>query len=564
MIRALAVLLVSVLCLAGAVGLLDNMVLGRGPAAVAELAGRDGIVLPLEKRPGTVERIYSAPRRHGELAALLRPAVSGVPGGSSQEDKLPVNPLAGGIVNVGEYYVAISVDNQTVHVQIDTGSSAIAFPLSQCKNCLKGDRRVTLANPDLTRISCSNESICKPSTCNSLCGACSEASKACCAPVDTKACGFRLIYGDGSFAIGALHVGRITLTQTGLSVYPAYFGGILLDSASFEHVDVDGIWGLAYPSLACNPSCVPPVFDTMVRTGVVPRDMFALCLTDTSGALVFGGAAGPEMRKGEYRWVPMVNRAVRTYYEVGVESVRFGTDESAGLPEIRSAIVDSGTTLIVISTSAFGTLREHLQSRYCDQVPGLCGEKTWLETGRCATLTDRHVSRLPPINIRLAGGVELSVPPELYMLRAQKNGRTFRCFGIQHVPGELVNGRVILGDTFMRAYVTVFDRENSRIGFAPAAENCGMPAAGDRGIVYTSSNATDMLPRAGSTKDIAIFGFHVSRSAALLFGLVLAVALLLCLAAVIVRCIRSRRAAAQTDDPGPRADGSRTALLSDV
>ncbi|KAK4531490.1 hypothetical protein CCYA_CCYA08G2347 [Cyanidiococcus yangmingshanensis] len=539
--------------------------LGWFLVAGAAADSSQGILLRLEKRPATVGRIYAAPRRHGELAlqmGLASPSDGrnrGVPGG------LPVNPLAGGIVNVGEYYVAISVDNQTVHVQIDTGSTAIAFPLRQCKNCLKGDRRVNLSNPDATRILCTNASICKPSSCNSLCGACSVSTRACCSPVDTKACGFRLVYGDGSFAIGALHVGRLTLTETGLSVYPAYFGGILLDSSSFEHTDVDGIWGLAYPTLACNPSCVPPVFDTMVRTGVVPRDMFTLCLTDTAGALVLGGAAGPEMRKNDYAWVPMTHRAVRTYYEVGVESIKFGPSETSVLPEVRSAIVDSGTTLIVISSRSFGTLREYLQSRYCDQVPGLCGEKTWLETGRCATLSDAHIARLPPITVQLTGGVELRIPPDMYMLRAQMRGQMFRCFGIQHVTGDLVDGRIILGDTFMRAYVTVFDRENSRIGFAAAAENCGMPAVRGNGVLYTLPNATGVQPKqSGQTKQFTVFGYSISRVAAEIIVLVLLLAAVALVVTAIFRCVRSRHPAAGNGTSESHADGSQTALLSNV
>jgi hypothetical protein len=532
---------------------------------VGTVADASGIVLPLEKRAATVARIYAAPRRHGELSYRMRLGAGPGTHTASDPNRLPVNPLAGGIVNVGEYYVAVSVDNQTVHVQVDTGSTAIAFPLSQCKNCLKGDRRVNLSNPDATRVSCANASVCKPSSCNSLCGACSVGTRACCAPVDTKACGFRLVYGDGSFAIGALHVGRLTLPETGLSVYPAFFGGILLDSSTFEHTDVDGIWGLAYPTLACNPSCVPPVLDTMVQTGVIPRDMFSLCLTDTAGALVLGGAAGPEMRKGDYRWAPMTQRAIRTYYEVGVESIKFGSNETSMLPEVRSAIVDSGTTLIVISSRSFGTLREYLQSRYCDRVPGLCGEKTWLETGRCATLSDAHIARLPPITVQLSGGVELHIPPDIYMLRARMHGQLFRCFGIQHITGDLVDGRIILGDTFMRAYVTVFDRENSRIGFAPAAENCGLPADRTTGVWYTSPNASDLSgPRSGPGQGLTVFGYTISRTMAGVILLVLVVVATILLLAAVIRCIRSRRRAPGTGAADSQADGSQTALLSDV
>ncbi|KAK4538193.1 hypothetical protein CDCA_CDCA16G4218 [Cyanidium caldarium] len=510
-------------------------------------AEAEGIVVPLVKRPGTLSRVFSYPRRHGELAVRMgRPPSLTRASANNASGELPVNPLGGGLVNVGEYYVNITVDGQTVHVQVDTGSSALAFPLAPCVRCLQGDRRVNLVRYNESAVPCSDTSVCKRSSCTPLCGACSPNSRACCSPVETDACGFLLVYGDGSFALGALHTGRVTMNATGITVDPAYFGGILLDSPSFEHPDVDGIWGMAYPALACNPSCVTPLFDSMVQTGAVPRNMFSLCMTETGGAMVLGGEAGPEIRAGEYAWVPMMDKSRPMYYQVGLESLSVGDNGTSLLPGIRSAIVDSGTTLLVVSESSFRKLREHFQRHYCRQVPGLCGSRTWFDPQQCATLSDSQVARLPTINFALAGGVQLSLPPDVYMIKAASHGRVYRCLGMQYLSGGLVASSIILGDTFMRRYVTVFDRAKSRIGFAESRPDCGLNTLPVSTVASSAAAPPSLLSSIGGVSATVWSAFR--RHAIIWLATLLAVAAVAVLTVVVCRKRAGRNGAAHQRD----------------
>lgn len=165
-------------------------------------------------------------------------------------------------------------------------------------------------------VSCTND-LCAPDKCAShKCERCS-AVDACCSTENPAGCGFFLKYGDGSFARGALMIDTLSW-GTNLSA-PVVFGGILADSPQFERPLVDGIMGLAYQALACNPTCVEPPFQQMVNSGAV-KDLFAICMTPHGGKLLLGDV-DPQLAKGPISYVPLALSAVPTYYTVNVSYV---------------------------------------------------------------------------------------------------------------------------------------------------------------------------------------------------------------------------------------------------
>jgi Eukaryotic aspartyl protease len=100
---------------------------------------------------------------------------------------------------------------------------------------------------------------------------------------------------------------------------PVVFGGILADSPGFERPIVDGILGLAYQALACNPTCVEPPFQQMVKAGVV-NDSFSICMTPRGGKLILG-EVDPKLAKGPITYVPLALSEVPTYYTVNISYV---------------------------------------------------------------------------------------------------------------------------------------------------------------------------------------------------------------------------------------------------
>lgn len=321
------------------------------------------------------------------------------------------------------------------------------------------------------------------------------------------ACAFFLSYADDSGAQGALVQADVTVA--GLTV-PLAFGGILTETDGFENDNVDGILGMAYESLACNPTCVTPLFDKLLKEGLVERDVFSLCTARNGGTLVLGGSSD-RYYEGELQYVPMIGKAVKQFYDVEINHVRIG-GEKVTIPTFSDAIVDSGTTVLVITSKAYLAIKAHFQDKYC-HVPGLCVDvkgrqvasthvikgpnvteqaqpheipmfgraaegQSWFSPGYCARLTDKHIKMLPDITIALHGGVELVLDPFTYMLEYKTRSVfgwenvKYRCLGISFLDSlELMQNNAIMGNTVLQKYFVEYDRENYRIGFA-VAKNC--------------------------------------------------------------------------------------------
>jgi len=418
--------------------------------------------------------------------ALRRPAVT---------VRTAVADLHGGITAVGEYYLRVKVGGQDARVQVDTGSSTMAIPVKGCDSCRSGDLRFDPASSNsgkFRKLGCATDE-CGSNSCSSRssCGRCSD-DNACCAKEDPESCAFELKYGDGSGARGAL-VEEVVEIAPGVAS-PVIFGGILHDSSDFERPSVDGILGMAYKDLACTPTCVEPPFDAMVRSGVVDKDMFSLCMTDEGGALVLGDY-DPSMGKGEPQWVDNTGRG---YYSVSVGGSMIVGEQEVALPQFNNGIVDSGTTLIVLSQTSFQALLGHLTQNYCN-VPNLCDEKTWFQPASCVDITPEELAMLPSLTINL-GEVKLKLEPEDYMVKYKDKGKEYRCVGFM-TEDPVSNVQVILGNTVMLKYITIHDRENHRVGFMEKKGDCGNRAKGEAHKGPGSSTAAPTGEGCGAKED---------------------------------------------------------------
>lgn len=390
--------------------------------------------------------------------------------------------LYGGMVAVGEYYAKVKLGGQTLRVQIDTGSATLAVPMKECSDCKRGDMRYSLNESKsgvATEIACDDDA-CGADTCSSYgCGSCSS-TNACCALSDKTKCGFHLNFGDGSGAKGILIRDEL---EWGDVKFPVTFGGIKSDSPDFERSQVDGILGMAYPSLACNPSCITPTFESMLEN-VKMDNMFTICITYDSGKIVLGDY-DPLLSTKKISWVPLDISDRPSFYSFPLVGNLRVNDEDLPLPSYSRAIVDSGTTLIVFSHATFNKFRKHLQSKYCD-VPGLCGSKSWFRPAHCTKISDEHRNKLPTLKFGVQG-FDITLGPSEYLINYASKGPEYWCVGIMALNSMSGGVDVIFGNTVMKKYVTIYDRKNKRVGFTESDTHCGFD-------VHSADSDTANLP----------------------------------------------------------------------
>ena len=94
-----------------------------------------------------------------------------------------------------------------------------------------------------------------------------------------------------------------------------------------------------------------------------------------------------------------------------------------------------------------------------------------LFAGLCYTLSEKEIAQFPTLYVRLGKDVSLPIEPSMYI----RGGASY-CDDKSQVGLAIDSGAVgdgtLLGDIFMQGFMTIFDRENKRIGFAPAVDHC--------------------------------------------------------------------------------------------
>ena len=212
----------------------------------------------------------------------------------------------------------------------------------------------------------------------------------------------------------------------------------------FESFPFAGIVGLCLPSIAAEGTT--PLFDTIIKQRLLKANLFSFYLSPLGGpSHVFFGGYSPELLASPVAWVPVVPSV---YWEVRLADIDVdGTPLRVCPPAGCKLAVDSGTSLFTGPSVAVRELTASLRSRlgpYCD------------------------LSRMPTLTFRV-GGHNFEFAPSDYVMRAgvapaSHCSVAFMALDVPPPRGPLW----VLGDVFMRKYVTIFDRDHQRIGFALA------------------------------------------------------------------------------------------------
>eukprot|EP01103_Thecamoeba_quadrilineata_P000993 TRINITY_DN1087_c0_g5_i1.p1 TRINITY_DN1087_c0_g5~~TRINITY_DN1087_c0_g5_i1.p1 ORF type:complete len:436 (-),score=76.56 TRINITY_DN1087_c0_g5_i1:32-1300(-) len=354
------------------------------------------------------------------------------------------NPLNGNISIAGEFSAEVQLGTpaQTFQLQVDTGSSDLLVYSDGCVGC--GDYGITLynstASETYTWVPCNYPAFH-------------------CTCWDGTSCGFRDIYGDGSGVNGSVIYDIIELDGLQANVS---FGMIEQSSVDFEPLSVDGIWGLAYKTIADWNEL--PVFPSWASQNELYPG-FSLCLSEVdgdSGILTLGTDFTPD---NNFRFTPVINEL---YYVVNLTDVKMN-NVSLGMTnkDLNQGyvVVDSGTTLLLVNEDIFKgiiTQFDYFCKTGVDLV-GVCNtpiDKS-LFAGYGYNMTEEQIAAFPNISFSLNLVDDLQVPPQAYLISENIPAAGPYFLGIQSIPQM-----TILGDVFMQNFHVAFDLVQNAVGFA--------------------------------------------------------------------------------------------------
>ncbi|KAL4466631.1 hypothetical protein ABPG73_015202 [Tetrahymena malaccensis] len=325
------------------------------------------------------------------------------------------------------YYGTIQVgsQNQTFNVIFDTGSNQLWLP---SKNCIQSYNCQGL----------NQYYDCSPSN------GCSLTTKA-----------FSLQYGKGQVS------GYIATTSVGVCGLQQVQQSFLLVSTAqdFANIKSDGLLGLGmYDSI--NGDNKNSFVTNMVQNGIIQEAMFSFYLGfgKSDSQLIFGGFDPKKVADTSQIYFHQVKlngqKGDSQRWSIQVSIVNFKSFSYTLSIGQNIAIVDSGTSLIALSSDLYIKFVSYLVSNY-NVYKTLDG----FYYTSCST-------SLPNLNFILqdVNGIsrQYSIPSSFYYISSQG-----QCIiGIQSLPSGIQDVQIILGDIFMRRYVSLFSYTNSTVGLS--------------------------------------------------------------------------------------------------
>jgi len=264
-------------------------------------------------------------------------------------------------------------------------------------------------------------------------------------------------YGSGSFS-GTEYTDSVSFAGATVASQSI---GVAKTSSGFT--GVDGIIGFG-PVILTEDTVsgvteVPTFLDNLYSQGSISTEVLGVYYTaesgsdddDANGELTLGGTDSTKYT-GTITYTPKTTTGETEYYwGVAVTAITYGTTSLGS----GSAIVDTGTTLIYIPTTAYNKFLT------------ASGGKTDSSTGLPIYTTE------PTSNFSFTiGGTVFSLTPAEYLIpKAQYTvwGLTGSSYYSWIADGGSSGVDFIIGQKFIENYYTVFDTTNARVGFAAHA-----------------------------------------------------------------------------------------------
>jgi hypothetical protein len=248
------------------------------------------------------------------------------------------------------------------------------------------------------------------------------------------------------------------------------FGGLTVSSQSIGAATsasgfsgVDGIIGFGQVDLTqgtvSNANTVPTFMDNLYSQGSISSEVLGVSFrpesgsdtSDTNGELTLGGTDSSKY-SGTLTYFPTLKSGTASpYWGISISSFTYG---STTLASSGSGIVDTGTTLIYIPTSAY--------NEFLSATGGTTDSSSGL-----AMFTKKPTSNF---GIKFGSTTYTLTPGQYLVPTAQYSnyGLTSGTYYAWINDGGSSDVNTIIGQKFLENYYSVYDTTNSRIGFATA------------------------------------------------------------------------------------------------
>ncbi|KAI8097384.1 aspartic peptidase domain-containing protein [Halteromyces radiatus] len=359
----------------------------------------------LEQRVG---KVWNTPARVNHVLAKY-----GIMDDETKLDAAAEVELESAFVDV-EYLGKIGVGTppQYFNMDLDTGSADIWIPAKECPTC--GNRQLFDSAASSTF-----ENVNKT---------------------------WSLRYADGSSVIGL--TARDTVEVGDVKHANQIIGLAHTETEDFARdQNLDGIFGLAFPSLSFTGQ-KQSIVESMYEAGEIEQPIVGIYLGRVrdggKGEAKFGGVNQNHFT-GEIKYLPVTQKK---YWQVEFGGIEINGNTTTG--GASQAIIDTGTTLTVLPPA--------LSKAFHDAIPGATFSRLYGWQVPC------KLQNGGTITFKL-GGQDFPVPlGDMIRERSTPNNPSLCFSGVAEANSPLI----IMGDTFLRNYYSVYDFKNAQVGLAPS------------------------------------------------------------------------------------------------
>jgi len=357
-----------------------------------------------------------------------------------------------GIVHKTEYWGTLSVGNPPTRFTVifDTGSGNLILPSSACKSraCLVHRRYDPKNSSSGVQVAKNGKPLAQ-------------------APDVKRESSVK--FGTGKIH-GQFYQDRVCLGKDSACMSANFIGTDVESDSPFEQCNFDGIMGLGFKDLSMGSGF--NMVDDMVAQHSLASNRFSVYLTDKGGSAITFGGYRKEKAATEPVWVPVSHES---YWQIRIEDMMFDNRKTGLCPDCQVA-VDTGTSLLAGPSDVV----EQLNSRL-----GLKED--------CS-----NFDSLPLLGFAIGDKV-LNLRPDDYIDRDDSQGTCSISLMSLDVPppkGPLF----IFGDPFLRRFLTVYDRDGPKVGFA-VAKHEGMRDEDVAQLIATADSGATKAADGGASGD---------------------------------------------------------------